>query len=75
MACIIVVLLFDLFTMTDIITKLVESKTIEEVDRVVSENWDYITQNPYLFLVVRDTKKRITTVETEKIKSWKPRLN
>jgi len=57
--------------MTNLINKLLEAKSNQEVNNIVSENIDLLNANPRLFSFVRNARKRICRIRKEKKQNWK----
>ena len=55
--------------------KLMEAKTINQVNDLVSENWDFLCENPSIFSLVKKTKHRIRRIERMKKLSWRLQMN
>lgn len=61
--------------MKDPIEKLMNAKSIKEVDEILLVNWEFFIENPGLLQLAKHSKKRIKRIEAEKRKAWFPMQN
>jgi hypothetical protein len=61
--------------MKDILIRLAEADTVEEVDKIVAERPVSFEADPFMRRAANNARKRIITLAAEKDKSWKTELN
>jgi hypothetical protein len=57
------------------IEKIMNAKTVQEVDEIVLLNWEFFIAHPMLMQLAKTSKRRIRNLDRMIKESWKPLLN
>jgi hypothetical protein len=57
--------------MNNLVYLIMTAKDNSELNEIVNANLEFLNENPRLFTLVKDTRKRIARVRKEKNVSWK----